>query len=136
MAIAVPPAEAGLESLRTKLAAGIDEDFAQTARDTLSEAMKATKQVRVQRSCAKCGCTHIEYAPVMDTVAATNALKLAIEQTEGRPGVADQEQAEQLTVERSMESTVDAGHALALLDAGDLKALRLELVSSLPVSGT
>ncbi len=132
MAIAVPPrAEQGVETLRTRLAAGIDDEFAQIASDTLLEAMKATKKARVQRACVKCGCSHIEYADVMDTVAATNALKLAVEQTEGRPGVAEQEAAEALAVQRTVYTAVDAAHALALLDAGDLEQLRREITSSL-----
>jgi hypothetical protein len=96
--------------------------------DALSNALQTTK--RVWTHCPECR-KKIEVA-IPDARESVNAAKVLMEQAEGRPGVADGERQETLSVERSMESTVDAGHALALLDAGDYKALRLELVSSLP----
>ncbi len=131
-----PRAEQGAETLRTRLAEGIDADFAEIANATLLEAMQATKQARVQRSCAKCGCTHIEYAPVMDTVAATNAIKLALEQTEGRPGVAG-DQADTGLVIRRYSTAATGLEQLpawqALAEAGDHEALAAAVLAATSV---
>ncbi len=127
MAVAVPEAqEALVEGLRSRIATAAP-DHADLVIDTLVEAIQARKQTSV--TCRKCGTTN--RAEVLDAVAATNAIKLLIEQTEGRPGVAEQEAAEALAVQRTVYTAVDAQHALALLDAGDLEQLRRELTSSL-----
>ena len=100
---------------------------------SLLEAIRATKKVRIQRDCGKCGCNHIQNVEVQDSIAATNAIRLLIEQVEGRPGVASGEEREPIIVQRTVYATVSAEQALALLDAGELDQLRAELQSSLPV---
>ncbi len=129
MAVAVEALER-VETVRARLTA-ISPQLADDAEAALREALRGTRRVRAQRQCAKCKCSHIEYVEVQDTPRVLEAVKLVMEQTEGRPGVADQEQAEALAVQRTVYTAVDAAHALALLDAGDLEQLRRELTSSL-----
>jgi hypothetical protein len=131
LAVEEPPAT----SIRTRLTA-ISPELADDAEKALREALKSTKRVRANRECVKCGCTHVDYVDVQDAPKVLEAIKLAIEQTEGRPGVADSEQAEALTVERTVYTAISADQALALLDAGDLEQLRAELLSSLTVAPT
>ncbi len=119
------------ESIRSRLTS-ISPELADDAEAALREALKTTKQVRANRSCVKCGCTHIEFVTVQDSPKVLEAIKLAIEQTEGRPGVAEADEAATLTVTRTVHMSVSAEKALELLRAGDLKALEAELLASLP----
>ncbi len=129
MATAVADLER-VETLRTRLTR-VAPELADDAETALREALRSTKTVRASRECVKCGCTHIDYVEVQDTPKVLEAIKLALEQTEGRPGVADQAEAEALTIERTVYASVSAEQALALLNEGDLDALRAELESSL-----
>ncbi len=134
VAVALDP-ETRSETLRTRLTR-VTPDLGDEVEAGLREALKSTKRARIERDCRKCGCNHIDYVEVQDSPKVLEAIKLALEQTEGRPGVADQEAAEALTVERTVYATISADQALALLDAGDLEQLRAELLSSLPVAPT
>ncbi len=126
MAVAVAPGERLAEGLRGRISEAAP-DHADTVIESLVEAIKTTK--RAKGHCKKCdGWVDCD---VQDATAATNAIKLLIEQTEGRPGVADQEAQEALTVERTVYTAISADQALALLDAGQLDQLRAELLSSL-----
>ncbi len=129
MAVAVEaPSTRLAESLRGRITDAAPA-HADTVVESLVEAIKTTK--RVKGHCEKCDAWVT--VQVQDATAATNAIKVLIEQTEGRPGVAEAETLEALTVHRTTYATLDATHALTLLDAGNLEALRLELVSSLPL---
>jgi len=55
--------------------------------DALSAALQATKRVRLEEPCRKCGCAHTRYVDIPDATAAANAAKTLMEQVEGRPGV-------------------------------------------------
>ncbi len=124
----------------------ISPELADDAEAALREALKTVKRVRIQRDCVKCGCSHIDYVDVQDSPRVLDAIKLAIEQTEGRPGVADQDEAQALTIVRTVAHTLDPQHALTLMNRaletlGDtapppLLTLRQELLSSLPHAHT
>jgi ubiquinone biosynthesis protein UbiJ len=94
--------ERATESLRVQLADRLGDGFGDLAAETLRDALKSTKKARVQRQCAKCGCGHIEYVDVQDSVTAVAAVKLAVEQLEGRPGVADEQKGQTLTIVRTV----------------------------------
>jgi transcription elongation factor Elf1 len=122
LAVAVEP----LESLRGRLTRAAPDE-ADVVMDTIRTAMQATKS-----AWGSCGhCKRRVQVEIQDSVAAINAAKMFIEQAEGRPGVADQAEADQLVINRTVYTTVSAEQALALLDAGDLDGLRAELQSSL-----
>lgn len=112
-------------SLRQQIAL-VAPDQAGAAIETLLEAMKATKTG--SGMCRKCG-TRVEVL-VQDANAATNALKLLIEQTEGRPGVAGDDAGQGVTISRVVVAGADATirDALALMEQGEheqaLAALR------------
>jgi len=55
--------------------------------DTLAVAMQAKKKVRLAEPCTKCSCSHVRWVEIPDAAAATNAVKVFLEQVEGRPGV-------------------------------------------------
>lgn len=62
----------------------------------VSDATQAVRKVRVSGyECAKCGvsCPHVHYVEVPDAKNARETLAFVMEQTEGRPGVADVEDA-------------------------------------------
>lgn len=94
--------------------------------ETLTEAIQARKKTSV--TCRKCGTTN--RAEVLDAVAATNAVKLLLEQTEGRPGVAEGEQAETLAIERAIDD-LDPTALLNALDAGNTDTVRTALVAAI-----
>ncbi len=143
--LAPEAAESASESIRQRLTS-ISPDLADVAEAALREALQTTKRVRANRECQKCGCRHVDYVDVQDSPKVLEAIKLAIEQTEGRPGVADQDEAQALTIVRTVAHTLDPQHALTLMDRaleqlGDtapaaLVTLRQELLSSLPHAHT
>lgn len=109
--------EALVDSLRTQIATAAPQ-HADLVIETLVEAISARKHVSV--TCRKCNTT--TRAEVLDAVAATNAIKLLIEQTEGRPGVAGDDGQQAQTIVRYV-GPVDLPALHALAQAGDGAAL-------------
>lgn len=116
-----------VDSLRTHLTS-IAPSLTEEVEAALREALKATKTVRASRKCVKCSCTHIDYVDVQDSAKVMDAIKLTIEQTEGRPGVAGDEGTQGVQITRQVDH-LDAPQLLALLDAGDVTKCR-ELIAA------
>ncbi len=124
------------ESLRGKLRERVSDEIADEAIGLLMEAMRSQKTA--VGTCKTCR-TNVTVT-ITDAKAASTAFETLMSQTEGRPGVAAQEQTDALEVARTVYDHVDAAHALSLLDAGlahvadppaELVQLRRELTSSL-----
>jgi hypothetical protein len=59
----------------------------------LDDGMQATRKVRIQRACPKCGCDHVDYVEIQDFKTARDIAEFFANQGFGRPGVSEGETA-------------------------------------------
>lgn len=82
-----------LDSLRGRLSTAAQQiPGLETLIEIVAEACKPTRTIRIEgQLCEKCDhrCQHIRYYKITDVKQAQQALQFVLEQTEGRPGVAD-----------------------------------------------
>lgn len=56
----------------------------------LDEGMTASRRVRVERACQKCGCRHIDFVEVPNTETALKVAEFFANQGFGRPGTSEE----------------------------------------------
>ena len=79
-------------SMRERLKGDLDARYDKLL-SLLDEGMTATRKVRVERDCSKCGCAHVDYVEVQDFKTARDIAEFFANQGFGRPGVQEGEAA-------------------------------------------
>lgn len=77
-------------SMRDRLKGDLDARYDKLL-SLLDEGMTATRKVRVERDCSKCGCAHVDYVEVQDFKTARDIAEFFANQGFGRPGVSEGE---------------------------------------------
>jgi hypothetical protein len=77
-------------SMRERLKGDLDARYDKLL-SLLDEGMTATRKVRVERDCSKCGCAHVDYVEVQDFKTARDIAEFFANQGFGRPGVQEGE---------------------------------------------